>query len=285
MEITLRTAEPKDAEVCGAICFDAFKNIADQHGFPPDFPSREVGAQFIGALIANPGFHGIVAERDGKIVGSNFLDERSSIVGLGPITVDPAAQDGLIGRRLMVHAMERTARRGAPGLRLVQSAYHNRSLALYTKLGFEVRGALSNLQGPALDLKIPGYTVRPARAEDASACNDLCLRIHGHHRGGELDDAIKQGSAKLVEHDGRVTGYATGIGFSGHAVGESNNDLKALVGAAENFPDPGFIVPSGNGELMRWCLGHDLKIVQQLTLMSTGLYAEPNGVFLPSILY
>ena len=48
---------------------------------------------------------------------------------------------------------------------------------------------------------------------DLAACNQLCARVHGHHRGGELKDAISQGSAKVVERLGRVTGYATDIAF------------------------------------------------------------------------
>jgi hypothetical protein len=34
----------------------------------------------------------VVAEIDGRVVGSNFLDERGPVRGVGPITVDPAAQ-------------------------------------------------------------------------------------------------------------------------------------------------------------------------------------------------
>ena len=40
MEITIRRARPKDAEICGPICFEAFNAIAGAHNFPPDFPSR-----------------------------------------------------------------------------------------------------------------------------------------------------------------------------------------------------------------------------------------------------
>ena len=43
--------------------------------------------------------------------------------------------------------------------------------------------------------------------------------------------------------------------------------------------------PSRNGELFRWCLSRGLKNVQPMTLMSHGLYSEPGGPFLPSILY
>ena len=55
----------------------------------------------IGQLLDHPGFYGIAAELDGRVVGSNFLDERSHIIGLGPITVDPAVQNRTVGRRLM----------------------------------------------------------------------------------------------------------------------------------------------------------------------------------------
>ena len=40
-----------------------------------------------------------------------------------------------------------------------------------------------------------------------------------------------------------------------------------------------------NGELFRWCLGNGLRVVQPMTLMSLGLYSEPKGAFLPSVLY
>ena len=168
---------------------------------------------------------------------------------------------------------------------MVQAAYHNRSLSLYTKLGFDVREPLSNLQGPAIGERVPGYAVRPAKEEDLGACDALALRVHGHDRGSEVLEAIGQGNANVVEHGGRVTGYTTGVGFFGHAVGESNEDLKALIGAAPGFPGPGFLLPTRNGEVLRWCLERGLRIVQPMTLMSVGLYNEPAGAFIPSILY
>jgi hypothetical protein len=82
-----------------------------------------------------------------------------------------------------------------------------------------------------------------------------------------------------------VTGYATSIGYFGHAVGATNEDLKALIGAVTAFTGPGFILPSRNGEVFRWCLENGLRIVQPATLMTLGLYNEPAGAFLPSILY
>ena len=167
----------------------------------------------------------------------------------------------------------------------MQTAYHNRSLALYTKLGFDTREPLSNLQGSAIEQEIPGCAVRSATDEDLDACNKLCLKVPGHDRGPELLEAIRQGTAMVVEHDGRISGYTTLVGFFGHTVGESNEDLKALIGAAESFPGPGFLLPTRNSEMLRWCLERGLRIVQPMTLMSVGLYNEPRGAFIPSILY
>ena len=96
---------------------------------------------------------------------------------------------------------------------------------------------------------------------------------------------MQRGTATVVEHGDQLTGYATMLGYNGHAVGESNADMQALIGAAAGFVGLGFLLPTRNGELFRWCLAHGLRVVQPMTLMSLGLYNEPGGVFLPSIKY
>ncbi len=285
MNLKLRPGKAADARTCGVICYEAFKSISQAHNFPPDLPTADIATEVVGWMLVNPRFYSVVAELDGKIVGSNFLDERNPISGIGPITIDPTAQNKTIGRRLMEYVMDRAKQRKAPGVRLVQAAFHNRSLSLYTKLGFDVREPLTVFQGPALNLNFPGYTVRPAAVEDIDACNGVCLKVHGFDRGGELRDMITQGNATVVEHEGRITGYASIIGFFGHAVGETNEDLKALIAAAKVFAGPGFLLPSRNADLFRWCLAHGLRIVQPMTLMSMGAYNEPKGAFLPSITY
>jgi predicted N-acetyltransferase YhbS len=284
-ELTLRAGRAEDAEDCGSICYEAFKAIADQHNFSPDFPSPEVSSGLITSLLSRGDVYSVVAEADGRVVGSNFLWENGAIAGVGPITIDPATQNTAVGRRLMEDVLRRAEERNISGVRLVQAAYHNRSLSLYTKLRFDTREPLSNLQGPAIELEIPGYAVRSATEEDLDACNELCLKVHGHDRGPELLEAIRQGTATVVEHGGRITGYTTMIGFFGHTVGESNEDLKALIGAAPSFPGPGFLLPTRNGEVLRWCLEKGLRIVQPMTLMSVGLYNEPAGAFMPSVLF
>jgi hypothetical protein len=51
-DLTLRAGRAEDAEDCGSICYGAFKAIADQHNFPPDFPSSEVTAGLMASLLA-----------------------------------------------------------------------------------------------------------------------------------------------------------------------------------------------------------------------------------------
>ena len=284
--ITLRSGCPTDAESGGVLCYRAFKAIAERHGFPPDFPSAEMAVGMFSGVLAHPAVYSVVAESDsGRVVGSNFLWEGDAIAGVGPLTVDPDAQNGAIGRRLMENVLNRAQEKRRAGVRLVQAAYHSRSLSLYAKLGFDVREPLANLQGSPLGVTIPGHIVRPASEIDLEACNQLCQRVHGHDRAGELAGAIQRGTATLVEHDGRITGYATEIGFFGHAVGETDEDIKALIGAAEIFTGPGFLLPLRNTNLFRWCLEHGLRVNITATLMSKGLYNEPAGAFLPSILY
>ncbi|HEX4182256.1 MAG TPA: hypothetical protein VHY34_03250, partial [Caulobacteraceae bacterium] len=78
---------------------------------------------------------------------------------------------------------------------------------------------------------------------------------------------------------------ATLVGFIGHAVGETNDDLEALIAAAEAIAGAGVLVPARNGELVRWCLAQGLRITQTMTLMSMGLYNQPEGAWIPSVLY
>ncbi len=285
MNLVLREPTADDAPELGRIMFEAFGAISAHHRFPPDFPALEMASGLIGGLLEHPGFYCVVAELDGKVVGSNFVDERSHITGLGPITVDPAVQNKTVGRQLMQHMLDRARDDSRPGVRLLQATFHNRSLCLYTKLGFDTRALLSNIQGPALNATIPGCEVRPATDDDLASCDALCVGVHGHDRYDELADAVTQGTATVVEQSGRLVGYASSVGFMGHAAAEHDDALKALIGAAPSFFGPGFILPTGNGEVLRWCLSHGLRVVQPLTLMTLGEYQEPAGPYMPSILY
>src|SRR5262249_30519119 len=107
MSLKLRPGAATDADVCGRICYEAFKSVCTAHNFPPDFPSVEAGVWVTSMMLAHPAFYSVVAELDGRPVGSNFLDERACISGVGPISVDPTVQNRGIGGKLMKAVLDR----------------------------------------------------------------------------------------------------------------------------------------------------------------------------------
>jgi GNAT superfamily N-acetyltransferase len=99
-----------------------------------------------------------VAESEGQVIGSNFLDERDPIRGVGPVTVDPLVQVRGIGRRLMEAVLERA--RGAVGVRLVQDSFNMLSVSLYASIGFEVKEPLLLMRGKPNGKLPSGIVVR-----------------------------------------------------------------------------------------------------------------------------
>jgi hypothetical protein len=78
--------------------------------------------------------------------------------------------------------------------------------------------------------------------------------IHGFDRSLALEDGIKLKTA---------------------LVGGESQGRRVTVNSTSPF----------DTALLRWCLLNGLKIVQPLTLMSIGLYNDPSGAWLPSILF
>ncbi|KLK91313.1 hypothetical protein AA309_20860 [Microvirga vignae] len=283
----LRPVEPADAEACGRIIFEAFRGIADQHGFPWDFPSVEAGTQLAETFIAAPSIYGVVAELDGRVVGSNFMAEGDPIRGIGPITVDPAVQGSGVGRRLMEAALERAG--DAIGVRLVQDAFNTRSMSLYASLGFDVREPLLLMCGTPHSGPDLGFSVRPMTVEDVGACGALCTVVHGIGRTHELQEALRVFMPFVVEREGRITGYLSAATFwlMNHGVAETELDMRALLaGAGAMSAEPlSLLLPTRQANLFRWCLHQGMRAIKPMTLMAMGHYQEPEGCYFPSVLY
>ena len=93
----------------------------------------------------------------------------------------------------------------------------------------------------------------------------------------------------VAESGGRIVGSncldeRSALAYLGHAVAKTNLDLQALVASAESFSGPGIIVPMRNSDFCRWCLESGLRIVEPMTLITIGLYNDPAGACLLSIL-
>jgi predicted N-acetyltransferase YhbS len=287
--IELREIEPADAAECARIVYEAFGGIHDQHRFERDFPTIEAAEQLLSAFIGHPSIWGVVAEREGRVVGSNFLDERGSIRGLGPITVDPRAQTRGLGRRLMQAALERS--RGAAGIRLFQDAFNVASLSLYASLGFEVKEPAVVMRGRPRSGPAAGIEVRPLEEADLEECEQLCLKVHGFERTNELRDAVQAPALSpfVAVRDGRISAYATTLTFfpAAYGVAEGEDDMRALILGVPNAEEQpaSFLLPTRQAGLFRWCLAEGLRVVKPMTYMAIGEYREPAGCWIPSVLY
>jgi len=288
MALIIRSIRQDDAEMCGKIGFQAHKAISSAHGYPSEQPSLEFAVGMIRTLLANPNSWGALAERDGQILGSIFLHlfPASPVAAIGPLTVDPSAQGG-VGRALMEASLTEARKRSYDQVRLVQSPSHLRSFVLYTKCGFILREPLFLMRGnPVPSIVGKKHDVRAARSEDISACNEICISVHGFSREIELRQAIDQQVASVnIDNTGNITGYAAGIGWLGHAVAKTNEVLKALVANASAIIGPGFFVPGRNSDLIRWLLDAGFRMVWPANLMTVGNYQDPTAPFLPSIAY
>jgi GNAT superfamily N-acetyltransferase len=237
-QVTIREVEPGDAEACAQILFDAFGDIHDHHRFRRDFPALEAAAGMMGMWIPHPQVWGVVGEIDGRVVGSNFLDERDPIRGVGPITVDPAGQNAGVGRRLMSAVLERG--RDARGIRLVQDGFHMRSLSLYTSLGFEVTTSCVLMEGQPR-----GAARRPHRGLrlDAHVLADGVRR--GGVRGGHARAAPRLGGgARPAGHAPRAAPVGTVPLVPG--AGASRDQADERDGARRVSRAAGVVVPVGD---------------------------------------
>ena len=283
--VTIRRATPEDAPACGA---NLLRSISqDQHGsqFSSRRSSAEEGVGVLTMMFSHPGFYCVVAEADGRIAGSNCLDERDAIAGVGPITIDPKAQNRGVGRKLMEAVLDRARERNFAGLRLVQAAFHNRSLSLYTTLGFDVREPLSVMQGPAIKKATKDLSCGRRKLPTSKRATKLPCGC----TGTTAAESSPRPSGKVPRCGGTLWPHYRIRQFAGILWAcRGGNQLPIFRPSSLQRMDsagPGILVPSRNSELFRWCLANGLRVVQPMTLMSLGLYNEPQGAFLPSILY
>ena len=175
----IRAAVAGDAAACAATAYAAHARVSAVHNFPPELPTLEVATRFIRSKLENPRCRGYVAEKDGYVVGSVFVTavDDCPAGAIGPLTVEPAHEGG-VGAALMQEAVTEAARMGIVQLRLIQSPTHLRSLALYTKAGFDLREPLLVVTNTVLTHAVDNSGLRRATLGDDSDCGCLCRRVY-----------------------------------------------------------------------------------------------------------
>jgi predicted N-acetyltransferase YhbS len=286
MNVAIRRAQPSDIDVCARINYEAFKDISDRHHFPTDFPTLEFSTEFIELLIESPLFFDIVAESEGAVVGCGFMDERSPIRGIGPVTVARTFQGRGTGREIMKALLERG--QDAAGIRLVQESFNMAALSLYASLGFEVKEPFVLMEGKFRSQPPHGFEVRPMASEDVGECAALCEKLCRCDRTSEIEEALNFLSPLVACQQGRIVAYTCAVSPVGHSVAQTEADMQALLlGAAAYSSEEllSFQLPLRYASLFRWCLQEGLRAIKPLTVMAVGEYQSPEGCWLPSFAY
>lgn len=279
------SARPEHVNDIGRICYEAFKDVNEAHGFPPDFPSIEVAQGVLGMLVGRDDFYGVVALCDGQPVGSNFLLKSDAVAGVGPITVDRSFQSAGVGGALMREVLAYAQRENIERVRLFQDAFNVVSISLYASLGFDVREGAAFMQ--AVPAPEADESVRPVADSDLPAIEELSRRIYRHSRRNEVAAAAPHGFPAFVrEQHGRITGYLI-PGIFGHGMAESESDALAIIGeAARRLPPPQarFFCPLSHASFFRQALSRRYRVVKLMNYMTMGPYEPPTGVWMPSVL-
>lgn len=289
MAIEYRQPTSEDVHELGRICHDAFRDIAERHGFEKDFSSADIARMLLGMLVASEDNFGVAAYMDGQPVASNFLHTADAVASVGPITVDPPKQGHGIGRELMRAVLDHAKENGFESVRLQQDAYNMQSLALYASLGFDTKTPCAYLEVPAADG--PDDAVRPLTRDDLDTVEALSSEIYKTSRRNEVEVLLKAGGpfpAVACERNGRVTGYLV-LGAPGHGVMEHEEDAVLLAQQAARLagiPDVlRVFCPLIEGGLYRRFLAAGFRNKKVMNLMALGPYNPPDGVWIPSIGY
>ncbi len=282
MPIELRRPKPEDLPELGRICYEAFRDIAESHGFRKDFASPEFAAGIIGLLLSQERVYTSAAYDGERPRGSNFINMWGDVAGIGPISVDVDAQGEGIGKQLMQDVIAHARGQGYEMIRLVQDSFNMRSLALYASLGFDAKEPLALME------LAPGPTdaaFRPAKPDDVGDMDELCQSVYGVSRKGELELFLQLGFPAFVLDEGHVRGYVLG-GIMGHGVAETDDGMLALLaGAGTSASGTQNLVPIRNGNLYRRALAAGHRNVKVMNLMAFGPYDEPRGTYVPSVMF
>ncbi|MGH9151486.1 MAG: GNAT family N-acetyltransferase [Acidimicrobiales bacterium] len=178
---------------------------------------------------ADPGA-ALAAERDGELVGSNFVTCWGSVGFFGPLSVRPELWDQGVASRLMEATVDLFERRGTAHAGLFTFAHSPKHLGLYQKFGFWPRFLTPVMAKPAAPGPSPRalrYTELPAaeRERALDACRELTATAY---EGLDLEREIRAVESQAL---GEVLLLDAPAGLAGMAVCHLGPGTEAGTGA------------------------------------------------------
>ncbi len=289
MSIVPITAEY--AEQAGQIAYEAFKDIADKHGFDPAFPSPEFATLVVRLLIQTESVNSYLYLNDGEPAAINFGDERDEVVGVGPVAVALKHQGKGLGRAVMEALLESAERNGFRSVRLLQAAYNMISFSLYAALGFEVKDTLANFAGSPRADEAPVDRVRDGGPDDFDALDALCREVLRYSRRRDIERMAMFAPPVVVEREGRIVAYTCRFpgeeAILGHGVAVDAQAMRDLLIGAHRITGTPLrcSMPVSQAETVRWCLATGMRLKEIDTYMVRGEYEPPAGLWFPSAFY
>jgi len=236
-----------------------------------NWPHRLDDWRFVAALG-----EGLVAERDGKIVGTALgwhWGEARAILGM--VIVAPEVQGRRIGQRLMQGLLEAAGERAV----LLHATVAGRGL--YERLGFVTIGEIRQHQGLAqqapLIMPEAGERLRPLGRNDAPRLVELDAQAGGMPRKAAIRALLEVAETVVLDRDGEAAGFAAirrfGRGYAiGPVVAPDLRAAQALIGHWVNLHARKFVridVEAGGG-LTEWLESIGLRRVGMVAVMNRG---------------
>jgi GNAT superfamily N-acetyltransferase len=291
MAPTLTTVLPEQADDIGTLVYEAFRDIAERHNFPPPFPTPELAQVIVRLIAQTEGWGSYLILEDGRPIACNFGDERDDAIGVGPVAVAVDQQGRGLGRRVMEALLERAERGGFTSVRLIQAAYNMQSFSLYHNLGFEVKDLLANLHGRPDDVEASSDQIRDYTPADLDACDALHRDVLGIGRRHDIELIANFAPPVVVERDGQLAGYLTRFpGEEVYVMHGAARDERALrdliIGTARAAPgELRLVLPASQAETLRWAMRRGFRLVELDSYMVRGDYQQPMGAWIPSGFY
>jgi predicted N-acetyltransferase YhbS len=227
--ITIRLLQQQDLPSADQVCRLAFGTAAGLAN-----PLQMFGDAGYMHRWHLPSGHGIAAEQNGQIIGTNFLNRWGSLGTFGPLTVHPDFWNQGIASQLMVATMEQFTQWQTPTIGFFTSSNSPKHLWFYSKFGFSPAYLTTVLIKAVTSMPVVSYQRYSALGFDQqqAVLRDCSTLTHAIYDGLEVTTEIQLAHAQhlgetlLLYDDAGLTAFAICYYGAGSEGGSGNSYIK-----------------------------------------------------------